>query len=178
MLLTYRYKLQPSRTQHAVLDGLCERQRQLYNAALQERIDAWKKAALSVTKLDQFKSLTEIRSFDDTYASVAVAMSRWSISRVDDAFKGFFGRVKRGDKAGFPRFKAKSRWRSFGFAEWHGIRLRDGRLLFAPFANGLKLNLHRPIPDGASLKSCTFSRGKSRYYVLRPRLDTIKELLG
>jgi hypothetical protein len=37
-----------------------------------------------------------------------VAMSRWSFARVDDTFKGSFGRVYRGEKAGFPRFKAKS----------------------------------------------------------------------
>ncbi len=34
-----------------------------------------------------------------------VAQSRRSIARFDDAMTGFFGRVKRGSKAGFPRFK-------------------------------------------------------------------------
>jgi putative transposase len=165
MILTYRFKLRPSRAQYAVLDELCERQRQLYNAALQERIEAWKKAGLSITKIDQFKSLTRIRSFDEDYAAMPVSMSRWSIARVDDAFKGFFGRAKRGAKAGFPRFKARARWRSFGFAEWDGIRLRDGRLLFRPFANGLKLKMHRAVPDGAVFKACSFTRVGSHWFV-------------
>ena len=111
MLLTYRYKLDLKKAQHALLDRLCEQQRLLYNAALQERIEAWRKARKSISKIDQNKSLTQIRSFDEVYASVPVSMSRWSIARVDDAFNGFFGRVKRGDKPGFPRFKAKSRFR-------------------------------------------------------------------
>ena len=165
MILTYRFKLQPSKAQYAVLDGLSEAQRQLYNAALQERIDAWKKAAVSITKIDQFKSLTQIRAFDDAYAAMPVSMSRWSVARVDDAFKGFFGRVKRGVKAGFPRFKAKLRWSSFGFVEWDGIRIREGRLLFRPFANGLKLKMHRAIPVGAVFKACSFTKVGRHWFV-------------
>jgi putative transposase len=165
LLLTYRFKLQPTKAQYVVLDRLCEQQRQLYNAALQERVDAWKKAQVSITKLDQFKSLTQIRSFDETFAAVPVALSRWSIARVDDAFKGFFSRVKKGAKAGFPRFKAMSRWRSFGFAEWNGIRLKGKKLLFAPFASGLKVKMHRPIPDGSSIKSCTFTRISRHWFI-------------
>lgn len=129
MLLTFRFKLAPTKAQYAALAKLCEDQRQLYNAALQERVDGWKKRRVSITKLDQFNSLAEIRSFEEAYSAVPSRMSRWTILRVDDAFKGFFSRVKRGAKAGFPRFKSRSRWRSFGFAEWAGIRLKDGKLL-------------------------------------------------
>jgi putative transposase len=165
MLLTYRYKLRPTKAQYTALDRLCESQRQIYNAALQERVEAWKKSHISITKLDQFKSLTEIRSFDDLYAAVPVVLSRWSIARVDDAFKGFFSRVKRGDKPGFPRFKSKSRWRSFGFAEWSGIRLKGEKLLFGGLVGGLKLNLHRPLPDDASIKACTFTKTFRHWHV-------------
>jgi putative transposase len=165
MLLTYRFKLAPTKAQYVALDELCEDQRRLYNAALQERVEAWKKQQVSITKLDQFKSLTVIRSFDETYASVPVAMSRWSIARVDDALKGFFSRVKHGVKAGFPRFKPHSRWKSFGFAEWSGIRLKDGKLLFSGISGGLKVRMHRPIPDDASLKACTFTRTGRFWYV-------------
>jgi putative transposase len=165
MLLTYRYKLRPTKGQHALLDEMLERQRQLYNAALQERVEAWKKAGLSISKIDQNKSLTQVRSFDEAYAAVPVAMSRWSIARVDDAFKGFFGRAKRGEKPGFPRFKARARWKSFGFAEWNGVRVRGKRLLFAPFPHGLEMKLHRAIPDGALPKSCTFTKSVRHWHV-------------
>ncbi|TLX16861.1 RNA-guided endonuclease TnpB family protein [Rhizobium sp. MHM7A] len=165
MLLTYRFKLAPTKAQYAALSQLCEDQRQLYNAALQERVEAWKKQQISITKLDQFNSLSEIRSFDRTYSSVPSRLSRWTISRVDDAFKGFFSRVKRGTKAGFPRFKPRSRWKSFGFSEWSGIRLNDEKLLFSGLTGRLKVRLHRPIPDGASLKACTFTRTGRFWYV-------------
>ena len=170
MILTYRFKLAPTKSQHAALGRICELQRQLYNAALQERCEAWKKNGVSITKIDQNKSLTQIRSFDEAYAAVPVAMSRWSIARVDDAFKGFFSRVKRGDKPGFPRFKARSRWRSFGFAEWDGVRLKGGKILFRGLHGGLKVRMHREIPEGHSIKSCTFSK-QGRHWFVAMQID-------
>ncbi|AOG02898.1 RNA-guided endonuclease InsQ/TnpB family protein [Bosea sp. RAC05] len=165
MLLTYRYKLKPTKAQYAALDRLLEAQRLLYNAALQERIEAWRKAGKSISKIDQNKSLTQIRSFDEGYASMPVALSRWSLARLDDAMAGFFSRVKRGQSPGFPRFKPLSRWSSFGFVEFKGIRLREGRLLFSPIVGGLKLNLHRPVQEGSSIKSCTFTRRGRHWWI-------------
>ena len=47
---------------------------------------------------------------------------------VDDAFRAFFERAKRGaGKAGFPRFRSFQRWRSFGLLEWSGARISNGR---------------------------------------------------
>jgi len=183
MLLTYRYKLKPTWAQYRALDRILEAQRQLYNAALQERIEAWRKAKVSISKIDQNKSLTQIRAADETYRALPVALSRWSIARVDDAMTGFFGRVKRGSKPGFPRFKPMSRWRSFGFVEWSGIRLKQDRLLFAPIVGAIRLNLHRPLPEGASIKSCTFTKASRHWWITmaanipisadHPRPDTV-----
>ncbi|MGE7471936.1 hypothetical protein ACQKLX_21000 [Bosea sp. NPDC003192] len=96
-----------------------------------------------------------------------VSLSRWSIARVEDAMTGVFGRVKRGQKVGFPRFCSVGRWSSFGFGEWKGIRLCEGKLLFKPIIGGLKVHLHRPIPDGAHIKRCTFTlRGRHWFITL------------
>ncbi|MGY3592998.1 transposase [Bradyrhizobium sp. USDA 4341] len=160
MFLTYRIKLAPTRGQYAVLAGLCEAQRQLYNAALQERRDAWAKRKVSISRFDQCKSLTQIRSFDPDYGDVPVNLSRWTLGRVDDAMKGFFGRVKRGQKAGFPRFRSRSRWDCFGFAEWAGVRLDRNKLLFKPLTGGLRLRLHRELPPGAAVKTPRRFRGR------------------
>ena len=49
MLLTYCYRLLPSKRQHLALDRILEDQRQLYNAALEERIGAYRNAGISRT---------------------------------------------------------------------------------------------------------------------------------
>jgi putative transposase len=165
MLLSYRYKLRPTRAQYRAMDRILEAQRLLYNASLQERVEAWRKAKVSISKIDQNKSLTKIRAGDETYRAMPVALSRWAIARVDDAMTGFFGRVKRGSKAGFPRFKPMARWRSFGFVEWSGIRLKGDRLLFAPITGAMRLNMHRPLPEGASIKNCTFTKNGHHWWI-------------
>jgi putative transposase len=38
MMLTYRYRVLPTKRQHRALEGMLEGQRQLYNAALEERV--------------------------------------------------------------------------------------------------------------------------------------------
>ena len=164
MLLTHRYKLRPTRAQYADLDRVLELQRLLYNACLQERIEAWRKAGLSITKLDQNKSLTQIRSFDAAYAAMPVSLSRWSIAKVDDAMGGFFKRVKKGQTPGFPRFRGMGRWSTFGFDEWQGIRLKGDRLLFKPFATGIRVHLHRELPSN-DIRSCTFTRKGRHWFV-------------
>lgn len=59
MLVTYRYRLLPTKRQHRALEAILEAQRQLYNGALEERIDAYRKAGITRTCFDQFNALAE-----------------------------------------------------------------------------------------------------------------------
>lgn len=186
MLVSYRYKLRPTRAQYARLAELCEGQRLFYNDALQERIDSYRQATRiaahhgrarpiegdfqtprgkAISYQDQCKSLTEIRSADPQgIGAVSLNIGRWTLKRVDDAFSGFFGRAKKGLKAGFPRFKSISRWRSFGFAEFKGVTLKNDRLRIKGMTGDLRLNLHRPIPDGANIKTATLTKSGRFWY--------------
>lgn len=142
------------------MERILEDQRLLYNAALEERIGAWRKAGASISRIDQIKSLTVIRSDDPLgYGDIPANLSRWSLKKVDEAFQAFFKRVKvKRGKAGFPRFRGRSGWRSFGFSEFSGIRLLAGKIVFKGLTGGLRLHMHRPLPDGASIRSCVFTK--------------------
>jgi len=158
MMLTYRYRVLPTRRQHRALEKILEDQRQLYNAALEERIDAYRKRAITRTYIDQSKALTEWRQSDPEAASFPVNLQRWTLKRLDDAYQGFFRRVKAGGKPGFPRFRGKGRFDAFGFREFAGIRFEDGRIRIKGMAGGLRIHLHRPLPGGVAIKSCVFRR--------------------
>lgn len=162
IILTYKYRLLPTKKQHGELATILESQRILYNAALQERIDCYRKTGKTLTYIDQFRELTELRR-EAEYAAVPLRLQRWTLKRLDDAFVGFFRRVKaKGDRAGYPRFRGKGRWQSFGFSEFHGIRLESNRLRFAGLS--LRLHLHRPLPDGKPI-GCTLTRDSKGWYV-------------
>ena len=170
--LTYKYRLLPGRHQHKALAAILESQRQLYNGALEHRVGAYRTAGKTITLYDQMGELTELRQ-DMNFGAVPVKIQRWTLRRLDDAYQAFFRRVKaKGEKAGFPRFRSKGRWNSFGFAEFSGIRLKGRRLHFKGMSGGLRIHVHRPMPQGRPL-SCTFTRDHKGWYVcLQFRLST------
>jgi putative transposase len=165
VFLTYRYRLLPLKSQHRAL-GLCESQRELYNAALEERIDCYRKTGKTRSYIDQCKALTECRRDIPEIGALPANLQRWTLKRMDDAFQAFFRRVKaRSGKAGFPRFRGKGRWDAFGFAEFKGVRFDGKRLRFAGIPGGLKLHLHRPLPDAPDIRSCVFRRDDRGWHV-------------
>jgi putative transposase len=166
VILTWSWRLRPTRAQHRLLELALESQRVLYNAALEERVDAWRKARRSITLYDQAKALTEIRRDDPGgYGSQPVAMPRWTLRHLEAAMQGFFARLTKGGPAGFPRYRSRSRWRSFGLAQWSGIRLRGDQLLLKGFSRPIRVNMHRPMPGDAIPKQASITRKGGRWFV-------------
>lgn len=145
--LTFKYRLLPSRRQHEALQRILNDQRELYNAALQERIDCYQKTGDGVSYYDQMKSLTAIRRECDGWNNYPVKLQRGTLKRLDEAFQGFFRRVKRGDDPGFPRFKGKQWFTSFQFTEWEASPIENGRIRFKGMPGGLRMHMHRPLPS-------------------------------
>jgi putative transposase len=166
MFLTYCYRLLPSKRQHAALERIREDQRVLYNAALEERIGAYRLAGVARSYQDQTRALTACRADIPQMAVLPVNLQRWTLKRLDDAFAAFRKRAKaRNGKAGFPRFRGRSRWASFGFQEFSGIGFDGKRLRFKGLPGGVPLHLHRPLPQNADIRSCTFTRDAKGWYV-------------
>ncbi len=165
LILTYRYRLLPTKQQHRALEAILESQRQLYNAALEERIDAYRKAKSTRTYFDQTKALTEWRQDEPEASFLPVNLQRATLKRLDEAYRAFFRRVKIGGKPGFPRFRGKGWFDSFGFREFSGITLRERRLRFKGMPGSLRLHLHRPMPAEAVINSCVFRRDAKGWMV-------------
>jgi len=165
MILTYRYRLLPSKPQHRALEQILESQRQLYNAALEERIGAYRKAGVSRSLNDQTKALTEWRRTDPEAASIPANLQRATLKRLDEAYRGFFRRARKGGRAGFPRFRGKGWFNSFGFREFAGITLKGSRIRFKGMPGGLRIHMHRALPDGATPRDCTFKRDTKGWHV-------------
>lgn len=147
MLLTYKYRLNPTRAQHRALEAILEQQRQLYNAALEERILAWAKGR-SISEADQSRSLTLIRADDPAFAGVQRRIQRATLTRLDRAYKAFFRRAKAGAGAssGFPKFKGREWFDGFAFDAFQQIKWDGKRLRFAGMPGGLRVHLDRPLP--------------------------------
>ena len=102
----------------------------LYNAALQERRDAWRLQRASVRFNDQTMEFTGVRQAFDEWAALDVGVGRGVLRRVDRRMAAFFRRVKAGAIPGFPRFKPRSRFRCIEISQIRPAMLRrspDGR---------------------------------------------------
>ena len=108
-MLTLSHTAGLSASTHISLNAFLKQQRELWNAALQERIDACKKAHKSISNYDQYKSLTEIRQDDEEYGKYHAQCQRSSLNKLHQSFTAFFSRVKKGEKPGFPRFRGRNR---------------------------------------------------------------------
>ena len=129
------------------LERTLEEQRQLYNAALEERIDCYRKTGGGRSYFDQCKALTECRRDIPEMAECAVAIQRGTLKRLDEAFRHFFRRVKDGKAPGFPRFKGRAFFNSISVVS--GVKVRDGTL-HVPSFGALKMRRRggNPHPDG------------------------------
>jgi putative transposase len=129
--------------------------RLLYNAALEQRICAYKRSRKTVTYNEQQNNLTELRAEYIEYANISVQVERDVLRKLDYAYKSFFRRVKNGkDKAGFPRFKGNNRYNSFTL---HGQSWKlNGKYLTIRNLGKFKLSLSRQIQG--EIKAITIKR--------------------
>ena len=102
MRRTFKFRVYPSRVQSEALEAQLGEACRLYNAALQERRDAWKMERTSISYYAQANQLKAIRA-DGNLSLANFSVCQDVLRRADKSFKAFFGRVKAGRRAGFPR---------------------------------------------------------------------------
>lgn len=151
MLLTYKYQLYPNKEQRVILDRILEIHRSLYNDALTERRLAWKCSRVGVGYIQQANQLKVIREFDEDAAFVNYSSVQQTLRRLDKAFQSFFERIKRGEKAGNPRYKGRMGFKSVCYVYNDGLRLKDDRL-YIQRVGLIRVFQHRPIPDDGIIK--------------------------
>src|SRR6516162_4180919 len=112
---TYKYQLVPTAEQEQTMAFVVRRCRELYNAGLQERRDAWQRCGVSITAARQSAQLQAIKEVRPEYRDVHSQVLQDVLTRLDRAFQAFFHRVKNGEKPGYPRFQGVSRYNSFTY---------------------------------------------------------------
>ncbi|WP_228011008.1 RNA-guided endonuclease InsQ/TnpB family protein [Nonomuraea phyllanthi] len=172
MRRSFKFLLRPTARQAAALAACLEDHRQLYNAALEHRRTAYRKAGVSIRYGDQSAELKHIRAADEG------GQGRWSFSsqqatlrRLDKAFRAFFERVKSGRTPGFPRFKGRG-W--FDTVQWpkDGDGCRWDSQPHHPAATYVRLQgighvrVHQHRRVSSTVKTISVKREGFRWYVV------------
>jgi putative transposase len=145
----HRVRLYPTVRQQKCLGLMLDVTRQLYNALLQQRRDAWNSRRIAVTTKQQYRDLTELRQEDARVAAVYRECEDAVLHRLDLAMRAFFRRLGNGEVPGYPRFKAAERWKQLEFP--HGDRAlkldATQRRVRIPGVGTIGLRKGREIPD-------------------------------
>ena len=125
---TLRFVAKISASQHRRLSDVLGLQQELYNAGL----EAWRtgylmwqqspdprREKMRFSFIDNCKTLTALRSEDHCWSALDTRVGRGTLQRLDRAIKGFYS-----GKRGYPRFKARHRWRTVWVPDAHEGMLR------------------------------------------------------
>jgi len=159
---SYKFKIKASKRVQIKIEQTLDLCRELYNSAIQERRDAWKINKISINYHDQRGQLPQIKilrpEFKDIYSQILQDVLR----RVSATFDGFFARVKRGEKAGFPRFKGENLYSSFCYAQT-GFQL-DGDKLILSKIGSVRIRQSRKM--FGKIKTCIIKREVSGWFAI------------
>jgi putative transposase len=142
---TFEFKLRTNKSFVEACECELEHSRQLYNAALAERISCYQITGASLGYVEQSRHLTQARTLPEVKSHLR-AIQQDALERLDEAFEGFFRRIKNGEKPGFPRFKGKDRYHTFS-QKYEKVRPCPikGDKLRVPGVGTCRVRLSRPI---------------------------------
>jgi putative transposase len=130
---------------------------------LSDKKNAWESSQKNLTAFDLIKTIPLRKSENQDLKLVYADVLQNLGLRLDKAFKGFFSRVKCGEKPGYPRFKGKGRFRSMIFPKWNsGIKLYNNKLKISKIGL-IKIKLHRNFIGNP--KNAIISKSGDDWYV-------------
>ena len=153
MIRTYKYRLRPTKKQAHLLDSLFWQMQTVYNDALNERREAWKRSRRSVSYVQQWNRMRDERHrLPDEMGSLNATSIQQMLRRVDKAYQSLYK-----GRAGHPRFKNAKRFRSVEYRYGDGCKLNADRF-YIQNVGQIKVVLHRSIPDDATIKRVVVKR--------------------
>jgi putative transposase len=167
----YRFRAYPTRPQEGRAARLLADHCDLYNAALEERREAWRMRRARVSYGMQSAQLKDIRRADPHgQGRHSFTGQQQTLRRLNTAFAAFCTRAKtKQGKAGYPRFKPRSRFHEVGFVVGDGAKWTPaaaGGWARATFqaVGAVKVRQHRPVPG--TVKFLRLKREYRRWYVI------------
>ena len=159
----YKYKLRPTAKQALAMAFVLRRCCELYNAALQERREAWQKSGLSITFASQSAQPPAIKEIRPEYHDIHSQVLQDVLTRLDRAFQAFFRRIREGQTPGYPRFQDTSRYNSCTYKQFGNGAILDNGFLVLSKIGRIAVRWSRPL-EGA-VKTVTISREADGWYV-------------
>lgn len=181
------YRLYPTPAQELRLEEALRLHCELYNAALQERRDAYRRCQKSISFYEQDRQLTQIRKDRPEMVRFGRKAFVGTLRRVKRAFDAFFRRARAGQAPGYPRFKSHLRFSGWDYPAagdgWHLHPGRDGRHGKLKLMGIGVLRLRGRGRQPGRARTCTISKKGKKWYTsiaveCEPKRERGQEAIG
>ena len=165
MLKAYKYRLYPNKEQEIIINKSIGSCRFVFNHYLADRIEQYKTNQKSLSYNDNANDLKNLKKEYEWLKEVDSISLQQTLKDLDQAYKNFFRRIKKGEGVGFPKFKSKKNNKQSYRTQFtnNNIEIKDNKiklpkLKWVKFANSRIFN--------GKIKSATISKtNTNKYYV-------------
>ena len=180
MRTAYQYKLRPSKEQAIEIDRWLSMLCAQYNYLLADRFDWYERNRCPIDACPLVCHLPELRDNPDYYSQkktlptlkknhpwygeIYSQVLQDIVKRVKVTFDRFLKGDSNGKRSGRPRFKSRSRYKTFTYPQMKDGCLQDN-LINLPMFGKVKVIVHRPIPDGFKIKTASVTKKADGYYL-------------
>lgn len=159
----FKFRLYPTQQQEQALQTTLNLCRELYNASLEERKEAYRMSKVTITYTQQANQLPEMKELRPELNDIHSQVLQDTLRRVEKAMQAFFRRVKAGEKPGYPRFKSYHRFDSFTYPQSGFSLTHDHRVCLSKIGS-INIKLHRPIEG--KMKTATIKREGDHWFIV------------
>lgn len=180
MRIAYQYKLRPTKEQAEKINKTLDMLRCQYNYMLAERFDWWEQNHCPInscplichlpalkdqpTRFSQQKSLTQLKIDRPWYKEIHSQVLQEVSKRVELAFDRWLKGDVNGKRLGKPRFKGKGQYKTFTYPQFKQHHFVNNKVKLSKIGD-VKVIVHRPIPDGFTIKTVSVTRKSNGFFV-------------
>ncbi|MDJ0518375.1 MAG: transposase [Trichodesmium sp. MO_231.B1] len=185
MIITYCYKIELTSEQSAKIDYWLELLRRHWNYALGQRLDWLNRTRCQIDRCSivscpigempcrpdyyfQQSELKQTKQLFPEYKEIYSEVQQINLQRLDKAWKRWLVPDKTGKRFGRPRFKKSGKLKSLSFSRVNHPKAAvkfDGKQIIISRFGTIPVIVHRPIPDGFTMKTATITKKADGYYV-------------
>ena len=180
MRISYQYKIKPTKEQAAKIDNTLNMLRYQYNFLLAQRFNWYEQNRCSIDRCplicylpelaeqpnyyNQKASLTELKKERPWYKDIHSQVLQEVPKRVEKAFDRWLKGDVNNKKSGRPRFKGEGQYKTFTYQQFKQHHFTNSFIKLSKIGE-VKVIVHRPIPDGFTIKTVSVTKKADGYYV-------------
>jgi putative transposase len=159
-MITFQYRLFPSKSQQIKLWYHANKLNFLYNYFLNQRIENYKNG-IKIHQKEQQAELISLKSSDPILKEIHSQVLQQVPLRLDNSYKDFFRRVKAGEVAGFPKFRRCENFFGICYPQ-SGYKIENNYLITKAYGK-IPFIQHRDIKG--EIKQVSISHKDNKFYL-------------